>query len=260
MTNRIHDAFERITAPGELKSSTLDYLHFQRLQRTARRKSRWGWAVACCCALLLGLAAGAYRFFTVPVSYVSVDLNPSIELALNRADRVTSVSAFNEDGILVLEGLPLKGTLYTEAIAILLNSPAMEPYLSNEPALTFTVAAGSGEKEAALIAGIQSSPEYGAYGGISYRADLSSIDEAHSCGLSFGKYAAYLVLSQYDESVTVADCHSMTMAELHQRIHTCRDGHNTAVQTPPPQEREEEYGTTSSSTVTGSGHHSDHHH
>ena len=45
--------------------------------------------------LLCGTSAWAYM---TPYSYVSLDVNPSIEYSLNRFDRVLDVTAVNDDG------------------------------------------------------------------------------------------------------------------------------------------------------------------
>lgn len=49
--------------------------------------------------------------------------------------------------------------------------------------------------------------------------------EAHLHEMSFGKYRAYLELSEYDPNVTVEDCHGMTMGEIQNRIDRCRLNH-----------------------------------
>ena len=72
------------------------------------------------------------------------------------------------------------------------------------------------------------------------------MEEAHSHEMSFGIYRAYLELSQYDESVTVEDCHEMSMGEIQTRIEGCR--HHSQTQ---GQDQQEPDGTQ--------GHHNGHH-
>ena len=45
--------------------------------------------------------------------------------------------------------------------------------------------------------------------------------------MSFGKYRAYLELAEYDRSVTVEDCHGMSMGEIQDRIEGCRQHEET---------------------------------
>ena len=63
------------------------------------------------------------------------------------------------------------------------------------------------------------------YGAVTYSSDTACMTEAHQHEMSFGKYRAYLELSQYDANITVEDCHGMTISEIQDRIETCR-GHN----------------------------------
>lgn len=231
MTNRIQSAFDRIEASEELKSSTMRFLRTEREKRRFRMaRPAWGMAFAAVCAVfVLTLGIGGYGY-TVrkPVSYISIDVNPSVELALNRYDRVVSASAYNAEGESILESVNVKGQLFTDAIDTIVDSPAMQPYLAGRPALTFTVAANDSGKQAALLTDIENCPGSQKHHGRSYAADISSLSEAHESGLSLGKYAAYLSLSQYDGTVTTQDCRDMSMDEIHQQINMHeRDGqHN----------------------------------
>lgn len=62
-------------------------------------------AAAACAVCALGMAGvGAYAYYT-PTSYVSLDVNPSIEYRLNVFDRVLSVVGVNDDGENILDGI-----------------------------------------------------------------------------------------------------------------------------------------------------------
>jgi len=221
LDNEIRAALERVRASGELKENTLNYL----AARRERGRGRGPLPLAAACALIaLLVGVGAWQVVCTPVAYVSVDVNPSLELGLNRLDRVVSATAYNDDAQAVLEGVELTGKPYTQAIDALLESDAMAPYLTGSYALTLTVAAGSPDREAALLAGVHGCESYRSNGGETWSADLSTLAEAHSCGMSFGKYAAAQVLQSYDSTVTDEDCHDMTMAQLQERIHACEHG------------------------------------
>lgn len=241
LANNIHDAFEQVRADSELKAETL-----RRLEKRRRPIPARPLLGACAVAALLLALGGGWWCVGTPVSYVSVDVNPSLELACNRLDRVISATAYNEDGETVLAGVALKGLRYTEALDVLLESEAMEPYLTPDSALTVTVAARSVEREEEVLSGVQSTAAYRSYGGQSYCAPVESIGTAHGCGMSFGKYAAARTLMEYDDAVTVEQCHHMTMAELQSRIRDCAQEHHGAAA-----------GETASQG--GSGHHGGHH-
>lgn len=233
-SNRIYDAFGSVKAGEELKSLTREYLRTARLQesRKERRagtgKPLFGRAFAGICAMLvLVLGIGGYTLWSIPYSYVSIDVNPSIELVLNRLDHVISAAAYNEDGAIVLDAISVRGMYYTEAVEQVVKCEAMQPYLSENAGLTFTVASDSGQRESALLTGIKGTSGCREHGGLGFGADMGVIQEAHENGLSLGKYAAFQVLSQYDSSITAQDCHGMSMSEIHGLIREHEHGgHN----------------------------------
>ena len=255
--NKIQNAFDSIAAGQELKSSTLDFL--QEARRTGQQAPVPAGASACrhrrlqkslpdtasqgrsrhpfsrtslklslgtlCAMLVLFLGIGGmYTMLHVPVSYVSIDVNPSIELSLNRLDRVICATAYNTDGASILEHIDLDGKYYTDAIDLLMDSPAMAAYLVENAMPTFTIGADSHRTEQMLLQGVQDTHGCSGHGGSSYTADIHTLEEAHAYGLSFGKYAAYQVLAQYDANITAQDCQHMSMGEIHGRI--AEHGHN----------------------------------
>lgn len=232
MGNKIRNAFEPIKASDKMKNSTIRYLQQARTTQSPNLAAHtWQRSFAAVCAMLI-IVLGIGGLYTVrtPVSYVSIDVNPSIELALNRYERVVSAKAYNEDGTVVLSGLKVNGMRYTQAIDAIVESDAMQPYLTEDSALTFTVASGNTDRETEIVTGIENSHGCSSHGGVSYTADVSSLSEAHGCGMSFGKYAAYLTLSQYDNTITAEDCHDMTMGEIHRQInaHETDGGHGNS--------------------------------
>lgn len=235
-SNKIQDAFACIEAGDELKSRTKEFLKTERRQREGRlwtAHPAFGQVIGAVCVLLfLILGAGGYAMLMVPVSCVSIDVNPSIELSLNRLDRVISATAYNEDGEAVLNALSVRGMYYTEAIDSVVESEVMQPYLQEETGLTFTVAADNGQKEGLLLSGIENTSGCRDHGGVGYGADFGVLEEAHANGLSLGKYAAYQMLSQYDDSITAQDCHDMTMSEIQglikEHVHGHREEHGGA--------------------------------
>ncbi|MDD3252223.1 MAG: hypothetical protein PHV18_06675 [Lachnospiraceae bacterium] len=239
MANRVYDALEGVRASEELKTSTLEYLQAERERRSRRPAGFFGFPVslrgfsaAVCLAVLLTAGIGGYSVIRTPVSYISIDVNPSIELALNRLDRVVSAAAYNEDGEIVLDGIAVKGKTYVEAIDTIVESDAMSGYLTRGADLSFTVASRVVKKEQILQTGVEQSHGCKDHGGQSVNVGVELVSEAHGHGVSFGKYAAYLELAQYDGSVTVEDCREMTMSEIHHQIdarkHGCVDGEGGA--------------------------------
>lgn len=218
LANKIYDAFEHVTADNRLKQSTMQYLSDRRQKHTrhVRYPVRAVFAAACMLAVLL-LGANGYSWFFAPVSYVSIDVNPSVELALNKLDRVVAATAYNEQGEELLQGMSLRGKKYTQAIDLIAESDVLRQYLNPGEELVLTVAADA-SKERSLKAGVDQCSSHIGHGCRSVSVDLDTASSAHGNGLSVGKYFAYLQLVQYDDSVTVDECKNMSMAQIHGKI------------------------------------------
>ena len=231
--NRIRNAFDCIEASRELKVSTKEFLRDARQRENRRsmgkRRSGPAWRLAlgtACAVLTLFLCIGGYGLLWMPVAYVSIDVNPSLELELNRLDRVISGRAYNEDGERILESVSVKGMYYEDAIESIVASERMQPYLTEDGGLTFTVATDRTPTEVRLLADIARTSGCLEHGGISVRADMSLVGEAHDNGLSLGQYRAYQILLRYEPDLMVQDCHEMSMSQIHGRIEEHEHGRN----------------------------------
>lgn len=244
MTNKIYDTFDHIKASPNLKASTIQYLKSERLKREQNSvKSRWKKTFVVAFAVFALLVyGGSYYMVRTPVSYISIDVNPSMELSLNRFDHVISTTAYNKDGKQILDSTDVTGMPFVDAIDTIVESEAAQPYLIDDYALTFTIASSNDHKESVLLEAVNACSGSSEHGGQSYCVDVSTVPEAHEYGLSFGKYCAILTLSQYDENISVQHCRNMPMSEIQSQIHThqcdgidsndhshtsgCQEGHN----------------------------------
>lgn len=239
MRNTIQEAFGQIHATEQMKRNVSGYISQQtgnyanQQERAAEKEhegvlqkqntgffAKWNTAAirpvfSVCMILILCLGFGGWYYWETPVSYVSIDVNPSIELVLNQEDRVVRVEVQNEDGALVLEHLQLKGKRYLQAVEMLVESDAMRPYLTKDADLTFTVASPKAEE---LLKALRGSSVTNRYRGLYRQADLETVHLAHACGLSLGKYQIYQKIAQYDDRVTAEDCQHMTMCQLHKTL------------------------------------------
>lgn len=92
-------------------------------------------AVAACIVVVLGLIVlGTYAYMT-PTTYVSLDVNPSIEFSLNMFDRVLSVKAVNDDGLEILKQVNLENMsnkTIDDAIKLTIKEISEEGYFDGE--------------------------------------------------------------------------------------------------------------------------------
>ena len=216
MANRIHDAFDSIKAQSQLTESTKQFISQKYRKKTwmLHRPAFQRTLVVVCMVFVLAMGMGGYSWLQTPVSYLSIDVNPSIELALNRLNRVVSMAAYNVEGEEILKSLSLRGKKYTDAIDLIVESKVMNTYLTDDSELVFTVAA-AGSRENELKSGVENCSNHIGHNSYSVSADIGIVPQAHDHGLSLGKYYAYLQLTQYDDTVTVDECRDMSMSEIH---------------------------------------------
>lgn len=219
MKNKIQDAFDQIKADPQVAEITKQFLskkQQEKSKRIFRPIFQKTFAIACI-IFILAMGISSYLWIQMPVSYVSIDVNPSIELVLNRFDRVVSVEAYNMEGEGILKGLSLKGKKYTDAIDTIVDSEEMKLYLTDDSELVFTVATNIA-RENKLFAGVEVCSSHIGHNCHSISTDIGAVSQAHNNNISIGKYYAWLQLNQYDDTVTVDECKNMSISEIHELI------------------------------------------
>lgn len=214
--NKIKVSLEGVKADQELKQRTKAYLFQEMQKRKAKPRHGFRYAfAAAACVLVLALGLGGQYLVVSPVSYISVDINPSVELSLNRLDRVIDASAYNKDGKNILKDLNLKGATYAAAINEIADKAEQQGYLKKK--YSFEVSVISRDKEK-LIKGIEDCSGYQKYSGTCHSISPEERSQAHEHGLSFGKYRAYQELKEYVPEITPSDCQDMSMAQIRELI------------------------------------------
>lgn len=86
--------------------------------------------------VVAGGSTGAYAYYKTPVSYLSLDINPSVELGVNAFDKVVEGTGYNADGERILEGIDVEGSNVTEAVKTLITSATDNGYIEEDPTAT----------------------------------------------------------------------------------------------------------------------------
>lgn len=100
---------------------------------TKKKKNRWApLAAAACLALVLVGGGGGYYYYSANnavASLVSLDVNPSIQLEVNKNEKVLSATPMNDDGAEILDGMDLKGTQADVAMYAIIGSLLQHGYV-----------------------------------------------------------------------------------------------------------------------------------
>lgn len=210
MNKAFQGLFGPVRAEEELKNRTLAFLKKKtRGYAGARGYSRY--AAACAC-LLLALLGGRWLYFT-PTVRISIDVNPSIEMGVNRFDQVVSVDGLNEDGKALSDTLHVTYMNYSDAVQAVLSSDAIAALLSDGEVMAITVIGPDGRQSAGILSGVEAraAERRNTYCYFSPPAEVSA---AHEAGLSCGKYRAFLELRRLDPDITPEAVRGMTMREI----------------------------------------------
>ncbi|BCN32118.1 hypothetical protein bsdtb5_34130 [Anaeromicropila herbilytica] len=106
-------------------------------------------AIASITTICIASAYGAWGYFT-PYTYVSLDVNPSIEYSVNRFDTVIDVKAVNEDGEAILSQIDLKeleNKSIEEALSSTVDTIAENGYFSGTTDGGIVISTSSADSE-----------------------------------------------------------------------------------------------------------------
>ena len=213
MREQLKRALDNVHADQTLKEQTRDFLARRTRGYTARSNVRPArLAAAAACVLLLLTGAGGWACFT-PTSTVSIDVNPSLELNVNRFDRVVSVTGVNQEGQALADTLDLTFLPCASAVEQVLDSPDLAGYLEEDPAVAITVVGDNTVQRDRLLSGVEdvTAQRQGTY---CCALDPDEAEQAQALGLSYGKYRAYLDLRQLDPDIAPEEVQQMSMREI----------------------------------------------
>ncbi len=255
----IKTAFEEVHTEQKLKASVQSQLHDRLYGNTAphciTRAAAHSFflkrAALFCICILIGTFG--YRSYTTTAAVISLDINPSLELKINRYNRVIGVSGYNSAGSEIAGSLDLLHQNYVRAVELLLDSEAIRRYLTVDNTLEIAVASKdtlAADKICANLSG---------QSGISaeniHTCSWKDASDAHNSGMSCGRYRVLTQLQEENPDLSIDDIKDLPMAELHSMQDACGSEHH---QTTPP-DNETESGSKYDNSTTGNPgkHHND---
>ena len=177
-------------------------LHFAKGGRIA--------AIAACLALVACLIGGVADFLR-PVAYVGIDVNPSVELTLNRFDIVVGTHALNDNGQRALDEASCMWRAFDDAARDL--DGAMRAIAGEGAVVEVSIDCDNKNRYAALAA--QSNDCFGRNGEAHCeRTNAEERQAAHDSGMGVAKYRAYQALQEAGVNISAEECASMSMREL----------------------------------------------
>lgn len=176
-------------------------------------------------AVFIGL--GLYRYFLpAPVAYVALDINPSLELGIDRQERVVKVVCLNEEARRLAAGVKVRGLPVTKAVTVLLGRAKALEYLDSRRSGVVLVTVISVRKDApvpveverlAEVAVRQLEKEQVPAKVVAATVPAAFREEARRLGLSPGRYALKAGAENVSEPLSVQELKREGLAQLEAR-------------------------------------------
>ena len=175
---------------------------------------------------LSSLGGGVYAHAkTTPVAYVSVDINPSIELSVNTFDQVISAEAYNEDGEKVLEDTNLVNSDVDDAVKNIITNAVSDGYIKEDgtSAVEITTATDKDNVATKLDESLKqiadkSLEENNIEATVeTQNVALARRDEARTLGITPGKLNLIQKLQELDPTISVEDYKSSSVKDIQKK-------------------------------------------
>ncbi len=133
---KIHQAYKNATP--DVLSSILEecedmkgqnvYMEIQPKQRKIKYNR-----IVFACVLMLAIVAGVVTMNSSSqvMATISLDVNPSLEIKVNKSDKVLKVNTLNDDAIIVLGDMELEGSQLDVAVNALIGSMLQKGYIND---------------------------------------------------------------------------------------------------------------------------------
>ena len=233
MDSKIKEAFGQIYADDQLKERTKLYIA-QEMEKRQKHHLTFQWkmayAIAICFVVCFAFVGGYHLYFT-PTSIISIDVNPSIELSINRFNKVIKVQGYNEDGVNFAESLDVLHKNYHQAVDEILESDTITDCLSRDQLLSVAVVEIDDIQGEAILEYVSECTAH-QENTICYGMNSDEASLAHSLGLSYGKYKVYAEIQEYDAELTPEQANQMTMRELRDLLDKLQSGNDSASSSP----------------------------
>lgn len=173
-------------------------------------------------ASLLFLALGGFyggKIYFTRAALISLDVNPSIEIEINRFGRILSVYAKNDEGETILESAKMKNRAYEDAMLTLFQQEELKIYFQPESYVYLTVQAEDEKLEQELLnqmenykTAIQAHHDTITVEYCSVESEL--VEQAHEHGLTAGKYKILMELAELDPGIDLSEYAHHSVGDL----------------------------------------------
>jgi len=237
MITRFKSALNQIKAEDTLLNKTEMYLTDTVTKNRSPKKIEFiKWrlfsmksklATAICLAILfIGVSGGTYALNQTPVSYLSLDINPSVELGVNTFGKVVKAEGYNDDGKRILSGINVKGSNVAEAVSTLISSASRNGFIAEDGSTVVSLTSETDNKntsdkiETDAEAGVNEALKGNGLKVIINKDNvaLARRDEARALGITPGKLNLIQKLQALDSTITVDEYKDAKVTDIQKKF------------------------------------------
>lgn len=225
----IKSALNQVKAETNLKNTTREALERRKNiygKKGANRQMKKYVLAACAFILLCSLSVGGYFYYRTPVNYLSLDINPSVELGINAFGRVVSATGYNADGTTILKGQDVINCSVKDAVKDLVSSAAKNGFINRDGSTIISLTAETNNSETA--SNLEENSEQGAQEAtnsahvtaVVFKTNvaLARRDEARKLGITPGKLNLIQKLQALDATATVDEYRDAKVTDIMKKI------------------------------------------
>lgn len=193
------------------------------VHRAATVRRRIGAIVQAACICTAGvLALVFFNTYQHETAYVSLDINPSISLAINDYGRVIKATGYGAESDRILSTVRLSGLPYEQAVSDVLDTAEMQPYFAESKTLWIAVQASNPVTEAEMERTVLAAAEQalsGREGDMAISSSSVSEEEritAEDAGVSAARYIAFVELHEANPSASLEAYKDAPIHEIHE--------------------------------------------
>lgn len=218
MHNPLHD-LDQIKMSKETKDKTVVYVLNHKKKRNYTLWFLPTFVILGCVLLFIIQSNSSPKIITdyqETLSYVSIDINPSLQFTLNSDEKIIEVTGLNKDATTIINTLHIIDKPLLEALPILFSNITFQSYLKDgiiEVGVYSSNNDTSSKIEKEVNTYLQKHVDSGSYHCSSI--DQSTVNGANAHHTSFGKYRVIDMILMYDTSKSIEELKRLSMKELY---------------------------------------------
>ena len=184
-------------------------------------------SIAACIAIVVCISSiSGYAYYITPVAFLSIDINPSIELGVNSFNKVISSAGYNDEGKTILRRQNVINLNVKDAVDTIVQSASSNGFIADDGSTIISVTAVTDNATIAEKLGYDS--EQGANNAIKAKGitaviykdniPLARRNEANMFGISPGKLNLLQKIQALDSTATVDQYKDYKVTDIMKKI------------------------------------------